>query len=66
MNIEGQKDWIWRNKTFITIGFMNWSPGQPSSSNALQDCGAVGQDGTWFSIACDEKHYGICERIGKG
>ena len=46
------------------MNFMNWSPGQPASANAMQDCGAAGKDGTWFSVSCDEKHYGICEKIG--
>ena len=63
--MEGPTTWLWQNRTLIANNFVNWSPGQPSSSNALQDCGAAGREGAWFSIGCDEKHHGICENIGK-
>ncbi|XP_065062129.1 uncharacterized protein LOC135688976 [Rhopilema esculentum] len=63
LNVEGSNQWIWHKTKLLVMNFMNWSPRQPANNNALQDCGAAGQDGTWFSVECDEKHFGICEKV---
>ena len=57
--------WIWQKGKIVAINFINWSPGQPASSNAMQDCGATGADGRWASIKCDDKLHGICEKPGQ-
>lgn len=65
MNVEGSQMWFWQSSKLIIMNFMNWAQGQPSSSDGLKDCGAVGHDGAWYSLPCDQSHYGICEKLGK-
>ncbi len=58
----GASPWIWQASNTPASNFINWSPGQPGSGN---DCGAAGADGSWFTKGCDEKLFGICEKLGK-
>eukprot|EP00794_Sanderia_malayensis_P004866 gene4866-5505_t len=54
--------WIWEKTNQLATHFLNWAPEQPISHDALNDCGAIGVDGTWFSRNCDMKLVGICEK----
>lgn len=59
---SGPNAWVWQTIKVVASNFINWSPGQPTGNNALQDCAAAGSDGSWFSKNCDLKLYGICEQ----
>ncbi|XP_026122106.1 macrophage mannose receptor 1-like [Carassius auratus] len=62
---RAETDWFWSlsNSTFYGEGeavFRRWQPGQPDNEGAIENCGVIGNAGTFWDVPCGSLYTFIC------
>jgi cysteine-rich repeat protein len=60
--VDGANVWRWDSGAPLGLE-LRWSPGEPNDAAGIEDCvEAVGLDGVWNDLACDQVRRALCER----